>query len=363
MRVLVTGSAGFIGHHLALALVRRGHSVVGLDNLNDYYDPRLKLARLRHAGFDTEHLRRGELVASASSPEHRFVRLDVNERGGSALVELMQREGFDCMAHLAAQAGVRHSLTHPHDYVRSNLEGFVNVLQACREVQLGHLAYASSSSVYGLNSAIPFATHHNVDHAVSLYAATKKSNELMAHAYSHLFALPTTGMRFFTVYGPWGRPDMALFRFVRAMLADEPVPVFNRGNMQRDFTYVDDVVSCVARILERPPEPDPSWDASAPDPSRSSAPYRVYNIGNSRPVALMDFVRTIERCLGRSARIRLEPMQPGDVERTWADVGPLQEELGYRPDTSIEEGVGRFVRWYLRYYGESSESGGSSSPS
>lgn len=334
MHVLVTGAAGFIGSHVALRLLARGDHVVGLDNLNDYYSVQLKqdrLARLQPlSGFE-------------------FVRLDVSDREGMS--SLFARGRFDGVVHLAAQAGVRYSLTNPHAYVDSNLVGFINILEGCRHGGVGHLVYASSSSVYGANTQMPFSVHHNVDHPLSLYAATKKANELMAHAYSHLYALPTTGLRFFTVYGPWGRPDMALFLFTHAILQGRPIDVFNQGRMQRDFTYVDDIVEGVVRVLDRPAARNPRWSGAAPDPGTSAAPYRLYNIGNHEPVELMRLIEVLETCLGRKAEKNLLPMQPGDVPATYADVDDLVRDVGFQPGTPIEEGVRRFVEWYRDYYG------------
>jgi UDP-glucuronate 4-epimerase len=332
MRVLVTGAAGFIGSHLSEALLARGDSVIGLDNVNAYYDPALK-----------EH----RLTRLAQFPGFDFVRGDLHDPAAieDAFARRPQR-----VVHLAAQAGVRHSLTHPHDYVDSNVTGTLNVLEACRHRGTEHLVYASSSSVYGANTDMPFSVHDNVDHPVSMYAATKKATELMAHSYSHLFRIPTTGLRFFTVYGPRGRPDMALFLFTKAILAGQPIDVFNEGRMQRDFTYIDDIVEGVVRVLDRPAEPDPAWKGDAPDPASSTAPYRLYNIGNNRPVELLDFISAIERALGRKAVLNLLPMQPGDVPATYADVDDLARDVGFAPDTPIEDGVARFVEWYLDYY-------------
>lgn len=333
MRVLVTGAAGFIGYHLALKLLSRGHEVVGLDNLNDYYDVRLKEARLQRlrgfTGFD-------------------FHRLHLADRG--AMAELFQTMRPQRVLHMAAQAGVRYSLQNPDTYVESNLVGFLNVLEGCRHHGVDHLVYASSSSVYGANTAMPFSVDQNVDHPLSLYAATKKSNELMAHAYSHLFRLPTTGLRFFTVYGPWGRPDMALFLFTRSILEGRPIDVFNEGRMQRDFTYVDDVVEGVLRVADRIPVPDPEWVGSVPSPDSSRAPYRIYNLGNDHPVELLRLIECLEIAIGRQAQKHLLPMQPGDVPATWADLGDLERDTGFRPVTPIEEGVRRFVAWYREFY-------------
>jgi len=333
MRFLVTGVAGFIGFHVARRLLEEGREVVGLDNVNEYYDVRLKEARL------------AELEGRAG---WRFVRMDLADREGMARLfdEVRPRR----VIHLAAQAGVRYSLKNPHAYADSNLVGFMNVLEGCRHSGAEHLVYASSSSVYGANTKMPFSIHHNVDHPVSLYAATKKANELMAHAYSHLYSLPTTGLRFFTVYGPWGRPDMAMFIFTRAILEGRPIDVYNHGRMKRDFTYIDDVVEGVVRVADRIPSPNPAWSGDAPDPGTSRAPYRVYNIGNNKPVELMDLIRVLEEALGRKAEKRMLPMQPGDVPATYADVDDLTADVGYRPNTPIEEGVRRFVAWYRKFY-------------
>lgn len=334
MKILLTGAAGFIGQATALRLLARGDEVVGLDNLNDYYDVSLKHNRLSkltpHAGF-------------------RFVKLDVADRPGMA--QLFDVEKFDRVIHLAAQAGVRYSLQNPHAYIDSNLVGFTNILEGCRHHQVGHLVYASSSSVYGGNTKMPFSEHDSVDHPVSLYAATKKANELMAHTYSHLYALPTTGLRFFTVYGPWGRPDMALFLFTKAILEGRPINVFNHGNMQRDFTFIDDIVEGVIRVLDRAPEPDSGYDAVKSDPATSSAPYRVFNIGNSDPVPLLDFIGCIERAVGQTAEKIFLPLQDGDVPATYANTTALSDWVGFVPGTPVQEGVNRFVTWYRAYYG------------
>jgi len=334
MKVLVTGCAGFIGAALSERLLARGDGVVGVDNLNDYYDVALKQARL-------ERLR--------PQSAFRFHQLDIADREG--MERLFAAEGVERVAHLAAQAGVRYSLTHPHAYVDANLVGFMNVLEGCRHHAVTHLVFASSSSVYGANTRLPFSVHDNVDHPLSLYAATKKANELMAHTYSHLYGLPCTGLRFFTVYGPWGRPDMALFVFTRNILEGRPIDVYNYGRHRRDFTYVDDIVEGVVRVLDRVPEPEPEWSGDAPDPASSRSPYRLYNIGNSRPVDLERYIAVIEECVGRTAEKRLLPLQPGDVPDTAADVSELARDVGYRPDTPVEEGVRRFVDWYRDYYG------------
>ncbi len=334
MKVLLTGAAGFIGMTTALRLLARGDEVVGLDNLNDYYDVRLKQDRLARL---TPH------------PRFRFVRLDVADRPGMAA--LFEGERFDRVIHLAAQAGVRYSLKNPHAYVDSNIVGFMNVLEGCRHGAVQHLVYASSSSVYGGNTRMPFSERDSVDHPVSMYAATKKANELMAHTYSHLFGLPTTGLRFFTVYGPWGRPDMALFLFTQAILEGRPIDVFNHGRMQRDFTFVDDIVEGVLRVLDRAATPDPAYDPLHPDPGTSSAPFRIFNIGNHQPVQLLDYIGCIEAALGRKAQMNLMPLQDGDVPATHADVDALRDWVGFAPATEVRAGVGRFVDWYRGYYG------------
>jgi UDP-glucuronate 4-epimerase len=333
MKILVTGAAGFIGSTASLRLLARGDEVVGLDNLNDYYDVQLKRDRLA----------RLQLLDG-----FRFVHMDVADRDGMS--RLFAEEGFDRVIHLAAQAGVRYSLVNPHAYVESNVVGFMNVLEGCRHAAVQHLVYASSSSVYGGNTRMPFSVHDSVDHPVSMYAATKKANELMAHTYSHLFGLPTTGLRFFTVYGPWGRPDMALFLFTKAILEGRPIDVFNHGRMQRDFTYVDDIVEGVIRVTDRVAAPDPSYNPAKPDPATGAAPYRVFNIGNHQPVPLMDFIACIERALGKVATKNFLPLQDGDVPATYADVQALQDWVDFKPATSIEVGIGRFVDWYRAYY-------------
>jgi len=333
MPILVTGAAGFIGSHVAHLLLDRGDEVVGIDNLNDYYDPSLKLARLARL-----EPRKG----------FSFVKLDVADRAG--MEALFSRHRFDRVVHLAAQAGVRYSLTNPWAYVESNLVGFQAILEGCRHHGCRHLVYASSSSVYGANTTLPFSIHHNVDHPLSLYAASKKANELFAHAYSNLFSLPTTGLRFFTVYGPWGRPDMALFLFTKSILEGTPIKVFNHGRHSRDFTYVDDIARGVVSSLDHVAAPNPSWTGAHPDPGTSKAPWRVYNIGNSQPVELLRYIEVIEQCLGRKATMELLPMQAGDVPDTAADVSDLERDCGYRPATPVEVGVERFVRWYREYY-------------
>ncbi|MDH3469290.1 MAG: NAD-dependent epimerase [Gammaproteobacteria bacterium] len=332
MKVLVTGAAGFIGGALAVRLIQRGDDVHGIDNLNEYYDAELKLARLKRC----------------SSPHFTFEQIDISDR--KSISSLFQDNQFDVAVNLAAQAGVRHSIESPETYIDSNLVGFGNVLEGCRHAGTGHLVYASSSSVYGANTRLPFSEHDNVDHPLSLYAASKKCNELMAHCYAHLYRLPCTGLRFFTVYGPWGRPDMALFKFTRGILKQEPIPVFNRGQMVRDFTYVDDIVDGLIRVIDHAPEPNPDWSGDMPDPATSSAPYRIYNIGNNRPVELMRYIEVLESCLGMKAKLELLPMQNGDVPATEADVSELETQLSYRPSVTVEEGVARFVDWYREYY-------------
>ncbi|MCF3932412.1 NAD-dependent epimerase [Acuticoccus sp. M5D2P5] len=340
MKVLVTGAAGFIGFHTARRLLERGDSVVGYDNVNDYYDVSLKEARLA-------------LLAEAAQrlgADFRFVRADVAD--APAVSATFAEHGFDRVIHLAAQAGVRHSLVNPGAYTQSNLVGFTNILEACRHNAVGHLTYASTSSVYGANTTLPFSEHQGVDHPLQFYAATKRANELMAHSYSHLFRLPTTGLRFFTVYGPWGRPDMALFLFTRKILAGEPIPVFNHGNHSRDFTFVDDIVEGVIRASDTPAAPADGFDPAAPDPATSNAPFRLFNIGNSDPVTLSAYIDALEASLGRKATRELLPMQPGDVPDTFSDTSALEAAVGYRPETSVATGVAAFVAWYLDYYGE-----------
>jgi len=333
VKILVTGAAGFIGMTTSLRLLARGDEVVGLDNLNDYYEVSLKENRLKRL---------------TALPGFRFVKLDVGDRAG--MEKLFAAEKFDKVIHLAAQAGVRYSIQNPHAYVDSNLVGFINVLEGCRHSQVQHLVYASSSSVYGGNTKMPFSEHDSVDHPVSLYAATKKANELMAHTYSHLYGLPTTGLRFFTVYGPWGRPDMALFLFTKAILEGRPIDVFNHGNMKRDFTYIDDIVEGVIRVMDRNAAANPEYDPIAADPATSNVPYRVFNIGNNNPVQLLDFIGAIENALGMKAEKRLLPLQDGDVPATYANTDLLNDWVGFVPGTSVEDGVGRFVSWYRDYY-------------
>jgi UDP-glucuronate 4-epimerase len=333
MTILITGAAGFIGAQLGKQLLERGESVVGIDNLNNYYDVNLKKARLAQLANYSNFL---------------FIQLDLIDRTG--LAALFTREKFRRVVNLAAQAGVRYSIDNPYAYVDSNLVGFVNLLENCRHHTVEHLVFASSSSVYGLNTNMPFSVHDNVDHPISLYAATKKANELMAHTYAHLYGLPVTGLRFFTVYGPWGRPDMAYFKFTQAILNDQPIEVYNYGQMRRDFTYINDIIEGVIRVLEQVPEPNKTWSGDSPDPSSSPAPYRIYNIGNNQPVELMYYIETLEKALGKKAKLQLLPMQPGDVPATYADISDLTKAFDFRPKTSIEAGIDRFVKWYKDYY-------------
>ena len=332
-KILVTGAAGFIGFHLSKRLIAMGDAVVGLDNLNDYYDVNLKLARLKQMSFE---------------PSFTPVRIDLADR--EAVERLFAGEKFDIVVNLAAQAGVRYSLVNPHAYAESNLAGFLNVLEGCRRHGVKHLVFASSSSVYGANTTVPFSVHHNVDHPVSLYAATKKANELMAHSYSSLYNIPCTGLRFFTVYGPWGRPDMAYFLFTKAIIEGRPIDVFNFGRMQRDFTYIDDIVEGVVRVMWRIPSPDPGWSGASPDAATSYAPYRIYNIGNNQPVELLHFIEVLEDCLGKKAEKRMLPIQAGDVPVTYADIDDLVRDTGFTPSTTIGDGLRRFVEWYNEYY-------------
>jgi UDP-glucuronate 4-epimerase len=332
LKVLVTGAAGFIGYFTAKRLIDRGDTVVGLDNFNDYYDPSLKRARAERLAH------------------HNFRMIEGALEDRSLIESLFAKQGFDKVVHLAAQAGVRHSIADPHSYIESNITGTLHILEGCRHHDVQHLVYASTSSVYGANTAMPFSVHQGADHPVALYGATKKANELMAHAYSSLYGIPTTGLRFFTVYGPWGRPDMALFQFTQNILAGKPIDVFNHGHHRRDFTYVDDIVEGVIRTLDHTAESDPAWDSNFPDPATSRAPYRIYNIGNRKPEELLRYIEVIEECVGRKATMNLLPLQPGDVPDTWADTEDLAADVGYEPETPIEEGVARFVEWYRDYY-------------
>ncbi len=335
MNILITGAAGFIGNELAIRLLASDHQVTGIDNLNDYYDVSLKRARLQRV---QQH------------PGFAFKPLDIADRTGMA--ELFTQGHFDTVVNLAAQAGVRYSLLNPQSYVDANLVGFGNVLEGCRQTGVKHLVFASSSSVYGANTRLPFSEQDNVDHPVSLYAASKKANELMAHSYAHLYGLPCTGLRFFTVYGPWGRPDMAYYSFTRKILADEPIPVFNQGQMKRDFTYIDDIIEGVLRVIDKIPQPDPNWNSDEPNPASSYAPYRIYNIGNNNVVQLLDFIQTLEKHLGKKARMEMLPMQNGDVRATYADVQSLEQAVGFKPSTSVDQGLKRFVQWYREYHND-----------
>ena len=348
MKILVTGTAGFIGSFLALRLLERGDEVIGLDCINDYYDVKIKYGRLKNAGISQEKIAYNTLIQSEKYPNYRFINLKLEDREN--LFALFKNEKFDKVCNLAAQAGVRYSLVNPYAYIDSNIVGFVNILEACRHHNIKHLAYASSSSVYGLNEGMPFSTSDNVDHPISLYAASKKSNELMAHTYSYLFNLPTTGLRFFTVYGPWGRPDMALFLFTKAILEDKAIDVFNNGEMLRDFTYIDDIVEGVVRVIDNIPTPNPQWNGKNPDPHSSKAPYKIYNIGNNNPVKLMDFIEAIEKEVGKTAQKNMLPLQPGDVPATYANVDDLVSELNYKPNTSIQTGIKNFVKWYREFF-------------
>jgi UDP-glucuronate 4-epimerase len=345
-KVLVTGTGGFIGFHLTTKLLSLGFEVVGIDSLNDYYDPELKFNRLRQLGVEKGSISYNRITRGQKGFSFYQVKLEDKE----SINGLFETEKFNYVVNLAAQAGVRYSLINPHAYIDANITGFLNILEGCRHYSIEHLVFASSSSVYGLNTTLPFSVHDNVDHPVSLYAASKKANELMGHTYAHLFGLPCSGLRFFTVYGPWGRPDMALFMFTRNILAGKPIDVFNNGEMQRDFTYVDDIVESISRLLPVIPTPDPAFNSAEPDPGSSSAPYRIYNIGNNSPVKLMDFIREIESCLDKKAIINLMPLQPGDVPATFADVHSLFEAIDFKPQTSIKDGIRNFVNWYRDYY-------------
>lgn len=354
MKILVTGAAGFIGSFTSRKLLDAGHQVVGLDNVNDYYEVGLKHDRLRELGIDpaqvpsTRNESNVEALQSSRYEGFRFVKADLTDK--QAVLGLFKREGFDVVINLAAQAGVRYSLEDPYTYVDSNITGFLDILEGCRHYPVKHLIYASSSSVYGANTKMPFSVKHNVDHPVSLYATSKKANELMAHTYSHLFGVPTTGLRFFTVYGPWGRPDMALFLFTKAMLAGEPIDVYNFGEMERDFTYVEDIVESIARLVPKAPTGSEAWSGEAPDPATSFAPYQIFNIGNNNPVRLLDFIQEIEKQLGITAEKNFMEIQPGDVPKTWADVSDLFDYIGYQPQVPVSEGIARFVKWYREYY-------------
>ena len=348
MKILVTGTAGFIGYHLALKLTSRGDEVIGLDNINDYYDPNLKLGRLADAGIRPDDIKYNVKLVSTTNSLYKFIKLDLVDLENLAV--LIQEEKFDAICHLAAQAGVRYSLINPQAYIDSNIQGFLNILECCRKQKISHLVYASSSSVYGLNKKMPFSVHDNVDHPISLYAATKKSNELMAHSYSHLYNIPTTGVRFFTVYGPWGRPDMALFIFVKSIIEGKPIQIFNMGNMRRDFTYIDDIVEGIVKVIDKPATSQKDWDGQSPNPAGSISPYRIFNIGNGSTVNLLEFVSEIENNLGKKAIREFLPIQDGDVEATWSDVSDMNEIFNFKSNVRVSEGVRNFVEWYKTFY-------------
>lgn len=348
MKVLITGTAGFIGFHLAELLHSQGHDVLGVDNINDYYDVNLKLSRLRVCGIDPAKINYASIVHSSTRQNLNFCKAELVDK--ETIFKLFDKFRPEVVINLAAQAGVRYSLSNPDTYIQSNVQGFLNILEACRKYPVLQLLYASSSSVYGLNKNMPFSVHSNVDHPVSLYAASKKANELMAHTYSHLFGIPTTGLRFFTVYGPWGRPDMALFIFTKAILENKPIEVFNHGKMERDFTYVGDIVGGISKILTSVPVGNIHWNPEKPDPASSPAPYRIYNIGNSKPVKLLDFIAAIEKKTGKKAIMKLMPIQAGDVEKTWADTSELKSDFDFSPHTPVQEGIDRFIEWYKNYY-------------
>jgi len=348
-KILITGSAGFIGFHLVNKLIKETDwQIVGLDNINDYYDVNLKYARLKEAGVEKEDVDYNKLVKSKKYDNYKFIKLDLTDRENLSI--LFEKEKFEYVVNLAAQAGVRYSLENPYSYIDSNIVGYINLLENCRNNKIKHLVYASSSSVYGLNTKQPFSTHDSVNHPISIYAATKKTNELMAHTYSYLYNLPTTGLRFFTVYGPWGRPDMALFLFTKAILENKPINIFNYGKMQRDFTYIDDIVTGIKGVLESIPKPNNEWNSDLPNQSSSISPYKIYNIGNNAPVKLMDFIEAIEKKLGKKAEKKLMPMQPGDVPSTFADVEDLINDIKYKPETTIDYGISMFIDWYVKFF-------------
>jgi len=347
-KILITGSAGFIGYHFTEKILRRDDKVIGLDNINDYYDTNLKLDRLKESGIFSEDIKYGEITQSRKYDDYSFIKLDLEDK--ESIFKLFQENKFDMVCNLAAQPGVRYSLENPYSYINSNIVGFMTILEACRHFDIKHLVYASSSSVYGLNQTLPFSTHHNIDHPISLYAATKKSNELMAHSYSHLYNLPVTGLRFFTVYGPWGRPDMAPMLFTKSILEGKPIKVFNQGKMKRDFTYIDDITYGILETLDQTPKGNPEWDGKNPDPSTSPAPYKIYNIGNNDPCSLMEFINTIEQELGMKAEKILMPPQPGDLTETRADITDLINDTNYTPQTSLKKGIKKLIDWYKKYY-------------
>ncbi len=348
MKILITGTAGFIGFHLAKRYIKRGDEVFGLDNINDYYDVNLKYGRLKETGIQKEDIVYNKSIQSDTFSNYKFIKLNLEDRDN--ILNLFKTEKFDKVCNLAAQAGVGYSLKNPYTYIDSNIVGFLNILEGCRQNEVKHLSYASSSSVYGLNETMPFSTHDVVDHPISLYAATKKSNELMAHTYSKLYNIPTTGLRFFTVYGPWGRPDMALFIFAKNIIEGKPINVNNYGDMQRDFTYIDDIVEGIIRVTDSPAQSNKEWSGKKPDTSSSIAPYKIYNIGNSSPVKLMNFIEAIEEAIDKKAEKIMLPMQIGDVPATWADTSDLENDFNYKPDTSVKEGIKKFIEWYVKYY-------------
>jgi len=348
MKILITGTAGFIGYHLVKKLSGKNLKMIGIDNVNDYYDVNLKYARLEDSGISRGRIEENKIVESEILPDYSFIKMDLKD--GSGVNRIFEDHKFDMVCHLAAQAGVRYSIENPKAYIDSNLNGFANILEGVRNFNIDHLVYASSSSVYGMNEKMPFSARHNVDHPVSLYAATKKSNELLAHSYSYLYKIPVSGLRFFTVYGPWGRPDMALFKFVKNVIEGKPIEVYNYGKMERDFTYIDDIVTGIEKVLFRIPSGNPDWDGADPDPSSSTAPYKIYNIGRGKPVNLMDFIEVMENVLGKKSEKNLMPIQPGDVMKTWAETSDLENDTGYRPSTPVETGVKNFVDWYCKFY-------------
>ncbi len=353
MKILITGTAGFIGYHLVKKLSGKNFEIIGIDNINDYYDINLKFARLEDTGIRKGSIREGKTIHSKTLPDYSFIKMDLKDP--AEVNRIFEEHKFDMVCHLAAQAGVRYSIENPRAYIDSNLNAFSNILEGTRHFKTGHLVYASSSSVYGMNEQMPFSTRHNVDHPVSLYAATKKSNELLAHSYSYLYGVPVSGLRFFTVYGPWGRPDMALFKFVKNVMEGKPIEVYNFGKMERDFTFVDDIITGIEKVLFKTPVGNPEWNGKVPDPSSSTAPYKIYNIGRGKPVNLMDFIDVMEKVLGRKSEKILMPIQPGDVIKTWADTKDLENDIGYRPSTPVETGVKKFIDWYCEFYGQEKE--------
>ena len=348
MKVLITGTAGFIGYHLAKKLLNKGYEVIGVDNINDYYDKSVKYGRLKDSGIDKELIEYNKILISDKYLNYKFIKINLEDKDN--LFKIFETEKIDAVCNLAAQAGVRYSIENPYAYIDSNINGFINILEACRNYGVKNLSYASSSSVYGLNESLPFSTDDNTNHPMSLYAATKKSNELMAHTYSHLYNIPTTGLRFFTVYGPWGRPDMALFKFAKNIIENKPIDVYNYGEMLRDFTYVDDIVEGISRVIDNPAKPNKEWNAKNPDSSTSTAPYKIYNIGNGSPVKLMDFIKAIENKLGKKAIINMMPLQDGDVPKTYANTTNLEKDLEYKPQTDIKIGIDNFIDWYLSFF-------------